>query len=157
MPTFLDKNDEFRNDQVVMKCKFHHLLGEMFHQEGEYESCLKQYNLAINKNLPYVKMNLAQVYINSSNFVEASKHMEEVFANVPLRYRRLLSESFKTLAYIKSKITIKKDRSEMVESIQHYTEALKYNKKDYESYIECANVLLETDPKKSEQYYREAY
>lgn len=63
-PVFHDKNDQYRNDLVEFRCRFYHILGQLYHQSGEHETCLKYYNQALNPHLLFVHINLAQAYTN---------------------------------------------------------------------------------------------
>jgi hypothetical protein len=62
-PIFVDKNNQYRNDQIEYKCRFNHILGQLYHQQ---KTCVKHYNLALNNNLLFVHINLAQAYTNPS-------------------------------------------------------------------------------------------
>ena len=35
-PIFYDKNDQYRNDIVEYRCRFNHLLGQLYHQQNEH-------------------------------------------------------------------------------------------------------------------------
>jgi hypothetical protein len=60
-------------------------------------------------------MGLAQTYLNatSANYLEAIKLLDDGYRSMEAKDARLLNDSYKLMAYIKSKIPVKKqeDRS----------------------------------------------
>ena len=66
---------------------------------------------------------------------------------------RLFNDSFKIMGYLKSKIPGRRDEKN---ADYYYTEAIKFNKYDFDSKIEYANVLVEGSKLKALKLLEEA-
>ena len=112
---------------------------------------MKHYTAALNPNLLFVHINLAEAYTNPSipMYEDAIKLLDTVHKNIPQKHRRLLNETFRLQGYIKSKMFRQ-------QAIELYNEAIKYNPNDFESLIEYGNLLLDSDSKKCLQLYQSA-
>jgi hypothetical protein len=74
---------------------------------------------------------LAQTYLNpsSQNYIESIRLLDEVYKQFEGKDARLISDSYRLMGYLKSKIPPKnkEDRG----SEYYYAEALKFNRKDF--------------------------
>lgn len=92
---------------------------------------------------------LAQCYINpnSQNYLEAIKLLEECYKSIDGKDQKLLNESYKLMAYLKSKIPPRQKDEKNAE--YYYAEAIRFNRHDFDSKIEFANLLVESNKHKA--------
>ena len=94
-----------------MKARFNNILGQVNHINGNYIEAIKYYTLGSGRRLQYNEISLAQCYIhpNTQNYVEAIKLLDECYRSVDKQESRLFSDSYKLMAYLKSKIPGRKE------------------------------------------------
>ena len=89
-----------------MKARFNNIMGQIQHIRGNYTEAIRYYLLAAGKGLPWNEISLAQAYINPNavNYIEAIKVLEDTYRTFEGKDSRVLNDSFKLMAYLKSKV-----------------------------------------------------
>jgi len=138
-----------------MKNRFNNMLGQTNHIRGNYPEAIKSYSLAVGKGLIHNDLYLAYCYTNpiTQNYTEAIKMLEDCHRTANKHDARALNDSYRLLGYLKSKVPrVKEDRAPE----EYYSEALKFNRLDFESKIEYANLLVENNKLKALRLLEEA-
>jgi hypothetical protein len=74
---------------------------------------------------------LAQTYLNpsSQNYLEAARLLDEAYKQFDGKDARIISDSYRLMGYLKSKIPPKNKEDKGAE--HYYGEALKFNRKEF--------------------------
>jgi RNA polymerase-associated protein CTR9 len=147
MPKFLKRETPYRDDYEVMKARLHNLMGQVHHAQGEYDQAKMEYERADNRGLRFNSIGLAQVLMQANLLKESLKIFEQFFSSSKPTELKLISDFFKTFAYLQVKAQVK-HTSEEESPATHYKEALKYNKHDYDTLIDYSVLLCDTNDKK---------
>jgi len=105
-PKFPNVEENCRNDYEELKARFNNIIAQTHHINSNFVDAIKYYTLASGKGLIYNEIQLAQAYINpnSQNYVEAIKLLEETYKLLEGKDTRLVNDSYKLMAYLKSKV-----------------------------------------------------
>lgn len=109
-PKFIKAEENCRNDYEEYRARFYNIQGQAYHIANNFTEASRCYTLAVGKGLFHNDMALAQTYLNASspNYLEAIKLLDDGYRSIEAKDARLLNDSYKIMAYMKSKIPVKK-------------------------------------------------
>jgi RNA polymerase-associated protein CTR9 len=151
--------EEFcRNDQEELRARFNNLLGQVNHINGNFPEAIRHYSQAQGRRLLHNEIALAQCYLhpNTQNYLEAIKLLEDCHRNADAREERLLNDSLKLMAYLKAKVGSSGKQKDERTAEHYYSEAIKFNRHDFEAKIEYANILVDVSKLRALRLLEEA-